>query len=84
MRTMVIIGLLIVVGMCSCVKSIESYSDVEMRTLVSIGKADTAKDSIIVRVDDKDYKLPIVLYDGYGYYPALSENNQIRYYLVNE
>ena len=84
MRTMVIIGLLIVVGMCSCVEPTESYSDVEMRTLVSVGKADTANDSIIVRVDYEDYKLPIVLYDGCGYYPALSENNQIRYYLVKE
>ena len=84
MRTIIVIALLVVVGMCSCVKPIESYSDVEMRTLVSIGKADAANDSVIVRVDYEDYKLPIVLYDGCGYYPALSEGNQIRYYLVKE
>ena len=86
MKTLfILLALTLTLLLPSCSEPTQSYSHDEMLTLVSVEQAAFTNDSLIVAIDSYNIvKLPIALLDTNGYYPALSNGNQIRYFIVKK
>jgi len=81
----IIVLIVLVLALASCAtEPAASYSDCEMKTFVSTGQAVFQPDSLTVRINYVDYKFPIVKMGTFGYYPGMSLDAELRYYLAKK
>ena len=57
-----------------------SYSVEQMNCFVATGQAEYVPDSVVVIDDYGVHKLPYAMIEGFGYFPAQSQNGEARYY----
>ena len=80
MKTLLFI--LAIILFVSCNEPVANYSQPEMTALIIANKAKVCEDSTVFRYGYNTYKLPIVIMEDRVYYPAISNNEEIRYYIV--
>lgn len=65
----------------SCMDTMDtSYSVEQMDCFVATGQAEYMNDSVIVIDDYGVHKLPYAMIEGFGYFPANSQDGIARYY----